>query len=355
MNDQKRLTIEELDILLDNGMAVYQYYIDPNIKVKRKMKSPLPGRVDRIPSFCLYHNNKTGNVHFTDFGGTDHDKGNHWTFVQQMFGLDFKESVAKVKQEVLNIQDDLYENVRQKSKAQVKRVQQLDIPKESEVKITTERREWSKRDIDWFARFRITEKELHEFHVFPLNSFTMDKPGKDPFTISATYHSPMYEIFFPQTGHVKIYRPLEKGRYKWTSNTNAQDDIFGLDRLPDSCEHLFILAGNKDVMSFTAVTGYPAIALASESATLPLSLYQLLKMVAKNIYVLYDNDEKGHGDKYANRLAQDYYLPVLNGLLKPYGEKDFAALVDNQPRRLGFFLEKLEDTLQNRGVLQVHV
>ena len=268
MDNQKRLTIEELDILLDNGMAVYRHYIDPGIIVKKKIRSPLPGRDEKVPSFCLYPNSKTGNVHFTDFGGSQNDRGNHWTFIQQMFGLDFKESVAKAKQEILGIYDELYDSVRLKQQVVVKRVAPLEIPKESSVVLTTDRREWNKRDIDWWARFRITPRILEEFHIHPLNSFTMEKPEMKTFSINASYHSPMYEIDFPETGHKKIYRPLEEGRYKWTSNTRADVDIFGMDRLPHSCDHLFITAGNKDTMSFTAVTGYPAIALASENATL---------------------------------------------------------------------------------------
>jgi hypothetical protein len=312
------MTIKEITQLLDNGLSVFTYYIPSEIRLKKRMKSPL--REDRDPSFSIYPHHTSGEILFNDFAIGK--SGNCYTFVMEMFGLDFKDAVNKIKHDVLGINEsDNYNHVPIKKKREYVRIQG------SPLVIETVVRGWEQRDLDFFSRFHITQDVLKKYNVSPLLNYTLYKEDNS-YTINDSIKSPIYAIKFP-SGRVKIYRPLADKRFKWISNINGEEDVFGLSQLPNYCDYLFLMAGNKDVLSFVSIMddmGLDAIAFNSESASISSAMCNFLCAKSTNIYILYDNDPAGYEN--AKRLSQQYGFPIRNDLLKPYKVKDFADLAE---------------------------
>jgi hypothetical protein len=101
-------SIEQLNVMLNKGMAVYEHYY-PQITGKQvgnlnhKMISPfLRGDgLEEDPSFSIFIHQSKGTVFFKDHGL---DRvGTHWQFVMDLFGLDFKSAVQKVKADILGM------------------------------------------------------------------------------------------------------------------------------------------------------------------------------------------------------------------------------------------------------------
>lgn len=314
------MTIEELDEKLDQGLMVYQYYIAPNIRLKKKMVSPL--RNERDPSFAVFRSNASGTYCFTDFGG---DKGNHWTFVQRMFGCTFKEAVAKVKADILHIRPG--EKFNPDAFVPVVQLKPLLPDEEPEVILTPIERAWTRDDFAFFARILVTKDELNTFHCIPCLGYHYQK-GDKKFTVWDRPDDPIYAFVFP-SGRVKIYRPFAKNRrFKWTSNLKASEDVFGLDSLPSHCDAVFLTAGNRDTMSFRATTGLWNIALSSESVNLTEEQYNILcdTCPSRKFYSLYDPDEGG--SKGEAKLLEHWGIPPLSKKIAETKSNDFAHMVE---------------------------
>lgn len=328
-----KFKLEELDYMLDNGMAVYEHYYPvatgkPLGKLHDKMLSPF--REEKNPSFSIYPHRTTGKIIFKDHGI---DKiGSHWQFVMDLYNLDFKEAVALVKKDLLGIDDD----------GNIVGTQALKIIKASYKKATRKvnsrvelypgYRDWDSNDLEFFSGAGISPATLAYFNASALAFFDMTKEGKT-IRIRSNPSDPMYGFTFPSGRH-KIYRPFTSNpRYKWTSNLVAEEDIFGFKMLPKSCEHLFMVGGNRDCMSFHENIGIPVISLASESANLTEELYSFLRHTAKNIWVLYDYDKQG--TRKSIMFNEQFGLPYLNTLYEKYARlagtenMDFVELYQN--------------------------
>lgn len=326
-------SIKELNDMLNNGLDVYRYYIHPEIRLKSKIISPLRKETD--PSFSIYPHRASGEVYFSDHGSGVW--GNHWTFVQEMFGLDFKDAIEKVKVDILKISKN-------KSFADVQPVfkmsQKVIIPTNDKTILKPSFREWSINDLKFWDRFKISKAILEQHNVRPAFSYQIIK-GSHSFQIYEHKENPIYVITYP-SGNMKIYRPLEpERRYKWISNTDSEDDIFGFPLLPNHSDCIFLIGGNKDVMSFKSVIGHPAVSLRSESSHLTDSHFTLLKHMSEKLIVFYDNDTQGY--KKAAQFYDQFAIVSCNHLLKPYNVKDFAQLVDEQPESISEFNSSLSE------------
>jgi hypothetical protein len=276
-------------------MRVYQHYLGAHIKVGKHYKSPF-GHEGR-PSFNLFRRGD-GHICFCDHamlgpGGTEL-QGSCYDFVATTFGCDFKESVRIIKRDVLGLSS------REVDGAFAKPLPERFKPIPSQnllpevVTITPVTREFDADDLAFFGRTGLSAETLIKYHCYPLNSYRFSK-GTKAFTITAKAGDPMYGFHFPLTGHWKIYRPFAADRrYKWISNVDARSDVFGWDTLPERCSKIFICAGQRDTMNMHELTGLPAIALNSETASLTPELYQLLRCIADEVVCCLDNDSTGH-------------------------------------------------------------
>jgi len=307
------MNLDELNDRLDNGMAVYRHYVSPNIVLKKKYKSPL--REEKVPSFALYQSNKTGKICFTDFGG---ERGDYWEFVKLMFGLEFIDAKKKVEEDILGSGSSI------RPTRIVTRKRKVYEEPDTFVEIIPSIRRYNRHDLDWFRKACITKPTLFKFHVQPAFSYRIIK-GDKHYTINEKSDSPIYIIQF-SSGRVKVYRPFEK-IYKWTSNIIAAKDIFGLDQLPEQAKAIFMMAGNRDTMSFYEVMKIPTIALSSESANLPPEIYSYLKTITDTLCLLYDNDKQGL--RKSDELSETFGIESFTNVLKIPMTNDWTKMIED--------------------------
>jgi hypothetical protein len=337
-----RFSLDQLNAMLEGGMAVYRHYypLATGLPFKEalgtKIISPFNrnGKLEDHPSFSMFFNRLKGTVFFKDHGLEK--VGTHWQFVMDLYSIDFKEAIEKVKRDVLNLNGESVEEV-QRAITYIKTAKPKQ--KSGRTGIIPTYRNFTDEDFAWFGKAKISPKTLALFKTTRLMSFELVKEDK---TIWIGDHGrPMYA--FEINGRFKIYKPFEENRaFKWTSNLIAEEDIFGFDLLPGECEHLFFIGGNRDAMAFYENLGYPVIALASESANLPENVFHRLKYTGKHMWALYDNDEQGR--KKAAKFKEMYGIQPLNHLYEPFGVKDLCQLTErNVPGELekfAFFLDR---------------
>lgn len=330
----------------DYGFDVFRHFVDPGLKLGKPVLSPL--REERIPSFSVYthsHGSRR-DIWYKDFSETGSNyHGDCFQFVQALFGLtSLHESIKEIKQRVLGVYDD---NPVQMKAVIRKKYTPKKIVVEKPVELIPTYRFWKQSDLRFFNRFMIDQRGLRDFHVYPAKSYTMIKNEK-VIEISERSDDPIYVIIFP-SGRMKIYRPMTSNkRFKWVSNIKADEDVFGFDLLPSQCKNLFLLAGNKDTMSFVSTTGIPAIALSSESALLPAKVSFLIESIAERIHILYDND--GPGIKSAINLSAMTGYKTHGHLLQKIGPSissinDYSQLIDEYPESLEYFFTLLKSSM----------
>jgi hypothetical protein len=325
--------------LTDNGFNVYEKLIPEQLKLGRPIKSPL--RTEGHPSFSIYIHKSRGDIWYKDFpedGKAFH--GDCFNFVKALYNLsDFKDVIKAIKQEVLGIYDDnqlALEQLARKTTAPKQRL--IESTKFYPVK-----RDFNSFDLDYFGKFLISKRTLKKFHVYPVKSFVKVK-GILEKTYLETESDPIYFIDFP-SGKNKVYRPLTENRFlKWMSNISAEKDVFGLDQITKPVNDLWILAGNKDVMSFTSTTGMPAISMAAEGTNISTRLECSLSTIAKRVHVLYDNDESGY--KFAEKIKLNQGYPHYNKILESLNVNDYAELVDKKRKMLPVFFKRLKEQMK---------
>lgn len=331
---------EEIMKRTDLGFKVYAHFI-PEVKLKKKFLSPFRGEKD--PSFNLFIHRQLNEIWFKDFAGGIEMTGNCIKFVAIMKNCEYTEAKRYIEENVLNeinvIGDrELYDSKREilleKSKKQLKIVPVI--------------KEWSPAELAWWRKFGITKEVLESFYVSSLSKYYMEtNEGMKEYV--ASHSNPIYCIGI--NDRFKLYRPLGDRKFKWRSNLNGEQDVFGWHLLPSRSVHgklacCFILAGNKDVMSFHAMTGLPAIAFNSETAFIP-KLHELsLKHHFERVFILYDNDREGW--KSAAKIGNATGFTVINDLLDIAPDvKDFAEMVEKRPECLPEFMEELKSILIN--------
>ncbi len=339
-----------LDRQLDQGWSVFEYYYpmhvngkkDTNLRLGNKVIAPFlrDGKLETDPSFSVFMHRSKGTVFFKDHGL---DRiGTHWQFVMDLYGLDFREAVKKVKQDILGISSSGHQPI----VARPLNFKRPEPPKNAEVQLTPGYRDWNDSDLAWYKSAGITLPTLNAFKVHAASYYDCRKEDKT-FRITAKENSPMYSIDFV-SGRRKIYQPFADPRFKWTSNTKADDDVFGWHILPTKVKHLFLIGGNRDTMSFFENIKLPCAALASESANIAPGILSTLRHIAEYVWVLYDNDKQGL--KKAEQFKEEYKFGTLNHIYQEFKgsnpdgtANDFVNMYqsnENPIPRFLFFLEK---------------
>lgn len=342
---------EEILMATDYGYDVFRRLIAPDIKLGRNVLSPL--REERHPSFSIYSHRQRGDIWYKDFSESGEEfHGDCFQFVQALYNLkDLSDAIRVIKQQVLGIYDDSPESM----KAAVrKRYTPRPVKAQIETNFYPDFRDWAYSDLRYWKRFMISQKTLELFDVRPASGYLTVKGDKE-YYISERERDPIYIITFP-SGRMKIYRPLTRDRrFKWASNVKGDKDIFGIQLFGKPINDLFLMAGNKDAMSFHATTGMTVLAFNSESANISNETAYMLENFAKRIHTLYDNDSTGF--KAAEKLwLSRGYIPHGH-LLEKYSlpnvrMNDYAQLVDEQPGMLPDFFGRLKDNMAKVKVYQ---
>lgn len=336
--------IEQILRLTDHGYDIFRKLISPDIKLGKNVLSPL--RKERFPSFSIYVHRQRGDIWYKDFPESgERYHGDALNFVKMYYSLNStKEAIKAIKQQVLGMHEDdplqleALERKNYRPKYQAKQ----------EVKFIPNKRSWRKFDLAFWHQFMIHEEILEKFNVYPVSSFKK-VVGDQVKTFYEREGDPIYFIELP-SGRFKIYQPLTENKaFKWKSNLRAAADVFGINLIEEKVPDLFILAGNKDVMSFTATTGLPAIALASEATNLTLEMITIFESIADRIHILYDNDATGI--KMAKKLHLETGWAYHNNLLTHFDVNDYSDMVKDRRSHLPEFFGLLKTRMEQYKTL----
>jgi len=266
---------------------IYSYYLGFNIELGKVYSSPLRTD-DTNPSFGFYKA-RNGSIMFKDLAKPD-ICGDCFKFVKELLNKrTYKETILDIYINlVLNNKSSNYKYI---------------IPAKKRKTIGIRRTKFSKTDLEYWAKYNITEEILKKFNVFKAAEvFVNDVSVKISTSDNPIY---AYKIF----NSFKIYNPLETNKkYKWLSDCSSYD-ISGFEQLPETGDLLIISKATKDVMLLHSL-GIPAIAPCAETINIPENVINILKSRFKNIIIFYDNDIPGI--EAAKKLSDKYKLSYIH-------------------------------------------
>ena len=275
---------------------ILNHYLQPyhnsgRLLAAKNISNPFQAEKQETPSFNIFPTMETGEWRYKDFATGD--DGSCFDLVMKLFNISFPEALQKINSDFTLLLDATHEPI--KSNRQLAQ----EAPK-----FTIKRKQFNDAEKEFWLKFGIDEQTLKRFNVSSLEEFSTTSKIGNPYTTKSSFDK--FIFAYESDNWVKLYKPLDEKKYKFQYlGTKEQGFIFGWKQLPESGELLIITGGEKDVMTLAA-KGFNAITLNSETATLPKSIVDELKLRFKTILVLYDNDETG--------LKQSNILAVAHGL-----------------------------------------
>lgn len=269
-------------------------------------------RVDKTPTCSLYRN-RSGRLIMKDFG--TNWSGDCFAYVSELYNISFYEALQTIANDFGLIKLNI-----EKHKPKIK-YNGEEIKVNSAAIIQVEIRPFQQYELDWWAKYGISEKTLKKYNVFSCknvwlngNLFHLEKDK---------------QLVFGYYGGTKdgielwrIYMPSRfSKRYKFISNWQSSK-LQGAKLLPkDGNEFLIITKSLKDVMTLHEF-GIPAIAPCSENTFITDKVLNKLKEKFKRIVVWYDTDIPGISNmrkiKKSHPELQYFFIP------RKYKVKDFS-------------------------------
>lgn len=305
MYDKKRVITPQtitLDWILSKVTEydIYAKYLG-SFKVGMIYNSPF--RKDKNPSFGLYYSRHTKQLLFKDHGNGE--CGNIIKFVSLFTGLTNYNDILT----------DIVSRLSITTKTKLSSSNQTTIPTETVIGIV--RQPFTPIDINYWARFNISEKTLKKYDVHSIKYYLCNGIVKGIYKDE----NPMYA--YKVYNNFKIYRPLGDKYTKWRNNL-TEYDIQGFAQLPEKGNILFITKSMKDLMCLHEM-GIPAISPSSESTFIPDDVLEQLKLRFKRIIILFDRDEAGI--RYSRKLSRKTGLETML-VHKKFKSKDISDAVE---------------------------
>ena len=261
------------------------YYGGRPIKQGELISNPLLARKQETPSFNVHF--KGGVWRWKDFTGMS---GSCFDLVMIMYGVSFNEACSIINQEMnLGLESD-FNKVVKPVYVPKKEPEYID---ERNYNYDVEHMKWTKELLTFWERYGIKQEHLDYYNVNALRSVYAYNKNNEMYHIEATSTEPIYGYI--QEGWAKIYRPYSHPMKFLYIGDKPKDFVFGLEELPEKGKTLYLVGGEKDVITMYA-HGMSAVCLNSETSSL-LNYPKLLELFKGNRFdkyvVLYDNDEVG--------------------------------------------------------------
>jgi DNA primase len=268
------------------------------------MNSPL--RKDSNPSFSIFMSARTGKLMYKDF--SNHESGDVFKFVRNLLGLKYTHETYKIIAKDMKLSERTPGNV----------VINQNVKQVKPKIISVQRKLFTKKDLEYWNGFGITEQTLKMYNVSAIKAYFVDGQVTNPIKYQElAYCMRVYN-------HFKIYRPLSDRSVKWRSSCTAFD-LQGFEQLPAEGDVLVITKSMKDVMLLHEL-GLNAVAPQSEVPDIPDTIMNNLKKRFKKIIVFFDNDDAG--ETAASKLGLKYNLCLfsIKKELKCKDLSDFYAM-----------------------------
>lgn len=272
-----------------------------DLKVSRgKFKNPL--RSDNKPS-CYFFVNSYNKIKFVDQA-----KGTVWDcfdFVQQKFSCDFN-TALKIIADEFNV--DYFGKLKRntpvitpiKLEEKEKEIVFLDSLKENkQIKVVASQK-YSKKFLNYWSKYQISETTLKKFQVFEIESAFYDNKMlvHKPNNICAGY--------LIENKYWKIYQPFNQS-HKWFSDSPLHS-VQGTLQIDKDKDLLIITKSLKDVMCLYEL-GITAISPQSETTFIRKDRFEKLKTIYKHIIIFFDNDETGI--EKSKKFSLEYEIPYI--------------------------------------------
>ena len=318
---------------------ILSYYLGVTT-VPTIINSPL--RKDNRPSFGLYSPNGK-RIYFVDFATKD--RGGLFDLLGQMWNCSYKEVLTRIDGDISKFCSGA--NIHSYTPCAVRSTNSYNKNTDLQCKI----RDWRDYDVKYWASYGITLEWLKYAEVYPISHKIVIKDGHRYVFVADKYAYAYVEHKDNKT-FIKIYQPLNKKGYKWTSNIDRS--VWSLwTKIPEYGDNLIISSSVKDCLNIMCNLKIPSICLQGEGYLPKPHIMEKLKSRYKNIIVFFDNDftspnNPGHND--AKRLSEEYNLKMVE-IPKKYESKDPSDLFKKygKDRYLVIMNEILKDVLWKSG------
>ena len=351
---------EQILLLTQGGLNVFSHFLGFEANLHRNFRSPFYD--DRRASCHIFYDRKSSSYKFYDHGDTTYSGDCFW-FVATMRGLNLKTDFPEVLKVIIQGlglyslygSKEYYRHAAPTYKSPVISGPKTDITKNTEERsYSFEVQPFDDELLNYWAHYGIHEDTLRRFRVRSLKRYESVSAEGKKFELYGSPTEPMFAYI--GNGYVKIYRPHSpKIRFLYGGLMPATY-CFGIEQIPTKGDMLFITGGEKDVLSLYA-HGFNAICFNSETAQIPESIIESLRLRFRHIILLYDADETGvrEAHRQAEHLAE---YKVLNLALPLSGTKtekdisDFFAL-GNGEKELKDLLAKMFSDLYSQTIMML--
>lgn len=276
-----------------------------------------PFRYDEKPTVSLFTSKVSKDILFTDFAlGTTGDVLKFTKMFASHNGIYLESLYDTVRYIDMQMEIGLFTNTPIKIK-----VVDRKLPERQDIPLLFKSREFTKKDIAYWAQFNVTKDLLEEYDIRSIQ-YMLNENNE------ITYEYSKHKLAFALVtlDKVKIYCP-ESIDFKWRSNIPGNDWEYyqGVHNLKYK-NTLLITKSYKDLLTFKALAGekeIDVVAPQSETVTLVPEFISLIKERYNRIIVVMDYDAAGV--RAANKLKKLYGFEIkfvstdrinINGKLK---------------------------------------
>jgi hypothetical protein len=262
------------------------YYGGQPIKPGVLISNPFLARKQQTPSFNVYY--KGGNWRWKDFIGDD---GSCYDLVMRLYDVKFPEALEIINQE-MNLNLEPQEEIKVYTKKPITKPEPVYVS-EQNYNYDVDYLKWTPELLRFWNLYGIKQEHLERYNVKPIKSFFAYSKLNEPYLVESTQYNPIYGYL--NDGWIKIYRPYSEMMKFLYLGEKPEYFVFGMSQLPEKGSNLFLVGGEKDVITMHAHK-MNAVALNSEESS-PINYPNLLELLKsgrfKNYWIMYDNDETG--------------------------------------------------------------
>ena len=288
----------------------FEYYLGVPVK-KGLFCSPSIIRSDKTPT-CSFYKSKNDILKYKDFAGPSFD---FVGCVEYLFNCSYYKALRIIANDFGFIKDEKIPI----NPPKIEKFTGTILSVTEGANIQVEVKDFSEKELKWWAGFGISLKTLQKFKVYSIKNLFLN--GNYFSSYSET--SPIYGYYGgsskEELEYWRIYMPTKRN-YRFMSNWTSIM-VQGAKQLPKESDHLIITKSMKDLMTLYE---YGFVSIAPNSENTMLTENQILKIKNKyqNLLMLYDNDLPGV--KNANKYRKKYGITCV--FIKRKYAKDISDL-----------------------------
>lgn len=344
--DLNSLIVSRIPTVRDviDELVIYNHYA-PDLKLNGANRDPfLPADTpERSPSFSLYE--KNGRISFKDHSSGKH--GDIYTFVELWY-----ERFKGVKLEMRDLNRVMYYDLKLSNTGAVNNLLFFEDDESGPRQFKghkTERFGLQVKDIGWTSwaqdywtnKYGICPSILKAYYCGHAKEVWATPPGKKTYLWGvSTPESPIFYFYFPKTGHMKCYRPKEKGKKKWIMNCDNNTDVQGYYQMKIQLTKpklVIFTKAMKEVMFYRSFH-IDALAIHGENHHFTDDFIRHVRKYSDHQLAVYDNDYPGR--KAAVRFRERHGVEQF--LIQ--GAKNITDLWEKDPDKVRYYIDLLKIT-----------